>query len=62
MKLSVFGDFGKFTVVGLTKARLRMRLMKLSVLGETPNENNLLGEYNMSIFRQISTQTKKSTS
>jgi hypothetical protein len=39
MKLSVFGDFGKFTVVGLTKARLRMRLMKLSVLGETPNEN-----------------------
>jgi hypothetical protein len=34
MKLSVFGDNGIFTVDSLTRLCLRMRLMKVSGLGE----------------------------
>ncbi len=30
MKLSVFGEYVKFTVVGLTRTHLRIRLIKLS--------------------------------
>jgi hypothetical protein len=33
-KLSVFGEYGEFTVVGLSRTRLRIRFMKLSILGE----------------------------
>ncbi len=34
MNLSIFGEYGEFTVVGLTITHLRIRLMKLSALGE----------------------------
>jgi hypothetical protein len=33
MRLSIFGEYGKFTVVGLSGTHLRIRLMKLSTLG-----------------------------
>jgi hypothetical protein len=34
MKLGVLGEYGEFTVVGVTRNHLRIRLMKLSLLGE----------------------------
>jgi hypothetical protein len=34
MKLSILGEFGKFTLAGLTRTRFRIRLMKLNTLGE----------------------------
>jgi hypothetical protein len=34
MKLSIFGEYGEFTVVGLIRTYLRIRSMKLSTVGE----------------------------
>jgi hypothetical protein len=34
MKLSVFGEYGEFTLVVKKKIRFRIRLMKFSTLGD----------------------------
>jgi hypothetical protein len=33
MNFTVFGEYREFTVVGLTRTHLQIRLMKLSALG-----------------------------
>jgi hypothetical protein len=39
MNLSVFGGYGEFTVFGLTRTHLQIRLMKFSALGECAELN-----------------------
>ncbi len=67
MKLSIFGKYGKVTVVSLTRIPHWLRLMKLSSwrkcpewnkapLEKTPDEYKLLGEKENDEF---SIQTKK---
>jgi hypothetical protein len=38
MKLSVFGEYDKFTVVGITRTHLGIRLMNLSAFTNALNE------------------------
>ncbi len=39
MKLSVLGEHSEFTVFGLTRTHLQIRLMKLGALGECAEGN-----------------------
>jgi hypothetical protein len=75
MKLSVFGEYGEFTIIACTGSPLRKNLMKLSPLGEcvegikrltlnkTPNENmrirNTVNDINLSLYWRIFGLNKK---